>query len=71
MTFIITGTLPAWSRIQAMKFIQGNGGKVTSSISSKTDFVVVGESPGSKLKKARKLKIREISETELKRMVNS
>ena len=54
---------------RAMEFIKTNGGKVTSSISSKTDFVVVGESPGSKLKQARERKIREISEEELRKMV--
>ena len=69
MTFVISGTLPTWSRTQAMEFIKKNGGKVTSSISSKTDFVVVGESPGSKLKQARERKIREISEEELRKMV--
>ena len=68
-TFVITGTLPTWSRTQATKFIKNNGGKVTSSISSKTHFVVVGESPGSKLKKAREIEIREISEDELRKMV--
>ena len=69
-TFVITGTLPTWSRTQAAQFIKTNGGKVVSLISSKTDFVVVGESPGSKLKKAREMQIREISEMELKKMVN-
>jgi DNA ligase (NAD+) len=71
MTFIITGTLPTWSRTQATEFIKTNGGKVISSVSSKTDFAVVGESPGSKLKRAREMQIREISETELKKMVDS
>ena len=68
-TFVITGTLPTWSRTQAAQFIEANGGKVTSSISSNTDFVVVGESPGSKLKKARELQVQEISEDELRKMV--
>lgn len=68
MTFVLTGILPTWSRTQATEFIQGNGGKVTSSISSKTDFAVAGDSPGSKLNKARELQIRVISETELKTM---
>ncbi|MEE8350394.1 MAG: NAD-dependent DNA ligase LigA [Acidobacteriota bacterium] len=67
-TFVITGALPTWSRTQAAEFIKDNGGQVTSSISSKTDFVVVGESPGSKLKKARELQIREISEAQLREM---
>ncbi|MEE2822420.1 MAG: NAD-dependent DNA ligase LigA [Acidobacteriota bacterium] len=67
-TFVITGTLPTWNRTQATLFINRNGGKVTPSISSKTDFVVVGESPGSKLKKARKQNVREISEEDLREM---
>ena len=69
-TFVITGTLPTWSRTQATEFVKKHGGQVTSSISSRTDFVVAGESPGSKLKKAREMQIREISETELKKMGN-
>jgi len=69
-TFVITGKLPTWSRTQAAEFIKENGGKVISSISSKIDFVVVGESPGSKLKKARALEVQEISEEELKKMGN-
>ena len=69
-TFVITGKLPTWTRPQAAEFIKQNGGKVISSISSKTDFVVVGESPGSKIKKARALKVQEISEEELKKLVN-
>ncbi|MDA2933802.1 NAD-dependent DNA ligase LigA [Acidobacteria bacterium AH-259-D05] len=69
-TFVITGTLPTFSRSQAAEFIKKHGGKVTSSISSKTDCLVVGESPGSKLKKARALHIPEILEEELKKMAD-
>lgn len=67
-TFVITGTLPTFSRSQVTKFIKKHGGKVTSSMSSKTDFLVVGESPGSKVKKARELQIPQIPEGELKKM---
>ncbi|MDA2927489.1 NAD-dependent DNA ligase LigA [Acidobacteria bacterium AH-259-G07] len=66
--FVITGTLPGFSRSQAAEFIESHGGRVTSSLSSKTDFLVVGEGPGSKLKKAEELGIAPISESELKKM---
>ncbi|MDA2923411.1 NAD-dependent DNA ligase LigA, partial [Acidobacteria bacterium AH-259-L09] len=66
--FVITGTLPSFSRSQAAEFIESHGGRVTSSLSSKTDFLVVGEGPGSKLKKAEELGIAPISESELKKM---
>ena len=55
MTFVITGTLPTFSREQAKELIQNNGGKVTDSVSKKTDYLVVGENAGSKLEKARQL----------------
>ncbi len=54
-TLVITGTLPDLSREQAAKRIKRAGGKVTSSVSKKTDYVVAGESPGSKLAKAEEL----------------
>ena len=67
-TFVVSGTLPSLSRTQATEFIESHGGKVTSSLSSKTDFLVVGDRPGSKLQKARKLKVPQISEEKLKKM---
>jgi len=70
-TFVITGTLPTLSRNEATELIESAGGKVTSSVSAKTDFLLVGESPGSKLKKAEELGIRQVSEEELKGMVGS
>ena len=70
-TFVITGTLPTFSRAQATEFIESRGGKVTSSLSSKTDFLVVGESPGSKLEKARELNITRVPEEALKKMAES
>ena len=57
LTFVVTGTLPAHTREQAGAAITGRGGKVTSSVSKKTSFVVAGESPGSKYDKAVALKI--------------
>ena len=70
-TFVITGTLPTLSRNEATDLIESAGGKVTSSVSAKTDFLLTGESPGSKLKKAEELGIRQISEEELREMVGT
>ncbi|WP_254174349.1 NAD-dependent DNA ligase LigA [Planktothrix pseudagardhii] len=64
-TFVITGTLPTLKRDEAKKLIQNAGGKVTESVSKKTDYVVVGEEAGSKLKKAQDLGITLLSEEEL------
>lgn len=64
-TFVITGTLPTLKREEAKKLIQNAGGKVTDSVSKKTDYVVVGEDAGSKLKKAQDLGITLLSEAEL------
>ena len=64
-TFVLTGTLPNLKRDEAKKLIQTAGGKVTSSVSSKTDYVVVGEDAGSKLTKAQELGISQLSEAEL------
>jgi len=54
-TFVLTGTLPPLSRQQATDLITAAGGRVTGSVSAKTDYVVVGTAPGSKLSKAEKL----------------
>jgi DNA ligase (NAD+) len=54
-TFVLTGTLPELTREQATERILGQGGKVTTSVSKKTDYVVAGDSPGSKLEKAERL----------------
>jgi DNA ligase (NAD+) len=68
-TFVVTGTLPAFSREEAQDFIKTHGGKVAGSVSSKTSYVVVGEAAGSKLTKAQELGIPTISEEELRAMV--
>lgn len=69
LTFVITGTLPSMSRTEAKEFIQAHGGKVTGSVSSKTDYLLAGEKAGSKLTKAENLGVKMISENELKEML--
>lgn len=64
-TFVLTGTLPTLKREEAKTLIQAAGGKVTGSISSKTDYVVVGADAGSKLDKANQLGIAQLSEAQL------
>ncbi len=68
LTFVITGTLPTWSREETAEFIQQHGGKVTDSISKKTDYLVVGEKAGSKLSKAQALGVPLLDEDKLKRL---
>jgi len=63
-TFVLTGTLPTLSREEAGDRITALGGKVTSSLSKNTDYIVVGEKPGSKLEKAKSLSVKIINETE-------
>lgn len=64
-TFVLTGTLPTLKRDEAKKLIENAGGKVSSSVSKKTDFVVAGEEAGSKLTKAQELGITILTEAEL------
>lgn len=66
MTFVVTGTLPTFSRDDAKAFIESHGGKVTDSVSKKTSYLVLGENPGSKFEKAKALGVRIIGEEELK-----
>lgn len=70
LTFVITGTLPSMSREQAGARIKAAGGKVTSSVSKKTNYVLAGEAAGGKLEKAQKLDIAVIDEAELLRMID-
>ena len=70
-TFVITGTLPNYKRTEAAQIIESLGGKVSSSVSKKTDFVLAGDEAGSKLTKAQSLGIRIIDENEFIRMKNS
>jgi len=68
MTFVVTGTLPTFSRDDAKAFIESHGGKVTDSVSKKTSYLVLGENPGSKFDKAKALGIKIVGEEELKRL---
>ena len=68
-TFVLTGALKSMTRDEAKNKIRQLGGKVSSSVSKNTDFVVVGESPGSKYQKAKKLGIKMISEKEFLKMI--
>ncbi|MEB3287262.1 MAG: NAD-dependent DNA ligase LigA [Vampirovibrionales bacterium] len=68
-TFVLTGTLPTLSREAAAELIIANGGKVSGSVSKKTDYVLAGENAGSKLTKAETLGIMVITEDELQRTI--
>ena len=69
MTIVITGTLPTLSREDATALVESHGGKVTSSVSRKTNFVLAGTDAGGKLEKAQTLGVRVIDEAELLRMI--
>jgi DNA ligase (NAD+) len=69
MTFVVTGTLPVFSREAAREFIESHGGKVTDSVSRNTSYLVLGEAPGSKLQKAQALGVKVIGEAELRKLV--
>jgi DNA ligase (NAD+) len=68
-TLVLTGSLPELSREQATQRILAAGGRVSGSVSKKTDFVVAGESPGSKLEKAERLGVAVLDETGLRELV--
>jgi DNA ligase (NAD+) len=68
-TFVLTGTLPNYSRDQAKKLIEDAGGKVSGSVSKKTDYVVAGEEAGSKLDKARELGVNVVDEDGMKELL--
>jgi DNA ligase (NAD+) len=67
-TFVITGTLPSWSRDEARQYIEARGGKVTDGVSKKTDYLVVGEAVGSKLAKAQSLGVATLDEAALRKL---
>lgn len=69
-TFVLTGTLPTLTRSEASEIIEQFGGKTSSSVSKKTDYVLAGEDAGSKLKKANDLGVTVITEEEFRNMIN-
>jgi DNA ligase (NAD+) len=68
-TFVITGTLPTLKREEAKELIEKAGGKVTGSVSKKTDYLVLGEAAGSKLEKALELGITQLTEAQLLELI--
>jgi DNA ligase (NAD+) len=68
-TVVITGTLPGLSREQASALVEANGGRVASSVSKKTSFVLVGADAGSKFEKAKELGVRTIEEADFRKLI--
>jgi DNA ligase (NAD+) len=68
-TFVLTGTLPSLTREEAAATIKAAGGKIVNSVSKKTDYVVAGESPGSKLAKAEELGTEVLDEAGLRALL--
>ena len=68
--FVLTGTLPNLKRDEASKLIESYGGKTSSSVSKKTDYVLAGEEAGSKLKKANDLGVTVINEEQFNEMIS-
>ena len=69
MTFVLTGSLEKYTRDEATNLIEKLGGKVSSSVSKKTNYVLAGEEAGSKLEKAKNLGVTIITEDEFEEMV--
>lgn len=70
-TFVLTGTLSSMTRDDAKREIQNRGGKVTGSVSAKTDYLVAGDKPGSKLSRAQKLGVEVLDEMRLVKLLSS
>ena len=68
-TFVLTGALESWSRDHAREQIEARGGRVTGSVSKKTDYMVAGEEPGSKLRKAEELGITVLDSESFRRLL--
>ena len=66
---VFTGELKHYSRLQAEEIVRSLGGNASSSVSKQTDFVVIGENPGTKYDKARKLSVKIIDEEEFREMI--
>jgi DNA ligase (NAD+) len=70
-TFVLTGTLTRYTRDEAKKMIEDAGGRVSGSVSKKTDYVVAGSDAGSKLDKARELGVKVVGEQQLEELVRT
>jgi DNA ligase (NAD+) len=70
-TLVLTGTLPNLTREQATELIEAAGGRVTGSVSSKTDYVVAGENPGSKATRAQELGVARLDEEGLRALLGA
>ena len=68
-TLVVTGTLPSHSRREISELIKANGGKVTSSVSKKTSYLVAGSNAGSKLRRARELGVEVLTEEEFLKLL--
>ncbi|HEY2402919.1 MAG TPA: BRCT domain-containing protein, partial [Steroidobacteraceae bacterium] len=71
LTFVLTGTLPTMTREAAKELIEGAGGKVSGSVSKKTNYLVAGEEAGSKLDKAQSLGVPVLDEAGLRTLVEA
>ena len=69
-TFVLTGTLSSFTRQEATNLIEKSGGIVTTSVSKNTDYILFGESPGSKLEKGKKLGVELLSEKDFQILTN-
>ncbi|MGR3295464.1 MAG: BRCT domain-containing protein, partial [Candidatus Bathyanammoxibius sp.] len=70
LAFVVTGTLEKYTRSEAEDLIKRMGGRTSSSVSKKTDYLLAGEVPGSKLDKARKLGVKVVTEAEFERLIS-
>jgi len=70
-TFVVTGTLKNYTRQGAEELIRNKGGNTSSGVSKNTDFLIAGQDAGTKLKKAKNLSIKIISENEFKKMIGA
>jgi DNA ligase (NAD+) len=69
LTFVFTGTLTRWTRNEAARIVESQGAKVSSNVSSKTNYVIAGIEPGSKLQKAEKLGVKILSEADFAELI--
>ena len=69
LTFVLTGTLPTMGRVQMEELIKKHGGKISGSVSKKTNYLIAGENAGSKLTKANQLGVKAITEDELLKLI--